>query len=337
MGWLRSANQKFFLPVVSLFTVLLSVFTVAWGQLAEAQESIHHPRIGVLLSGFSSPHFWLREVEAFHEGLRELGYVEGKNIFIEYRYARSRHLREFAEELVRLKVNVIVAPNTPSIDAAKQATSKIPIVMLYATDPVPRFIDSLARPGGNITGLSSVASKLSGKLLEFITEVVPEATRVGVLRQPVAPADALRETEIAARALRRQLQMVDVSKPDDLGEAMATLAAKRIGGVVVLPAWLFARNQRLIAELAVKNRLAAIFHSSQFADSGGLMAYGPRRSDQWRRAGVLVGKVLKGAKPANLPVEQPMKFELVINLRTAKGLGLKIPAHLLMEADRVIE
>jgi putative tryptophan/tyrosine transport system substrate-binding protein len=328
---------------------LLGLFTLLWSPLAESQESIRHARIGFLSSGFPPPHSSPLDdsfkVEgprlpiAFHEGLRELGYIEGKNIFIEYRYGKGQpgRLLEFAEELVRLKVNAIVAPNTVSIRAAKQSTSKIPIVMWSGTDPVPRFVDSLARPGGNITGVTGIASKLSGKLLELITEAVPEATRVGVLWQPVPPAESLRETEIAARALRRQLQIVEVPTRNSFDKAMLVLSEKRAGAVVVLPAILFGRNQVLIAELAVKNRLPTIFHQPRFADLGGLMAYGPRHSDLWRRAGVLVGKILKGAKPADLPVEQPMKFELVINLKTAKALGLKIPAHLLMEADRVIE
>ena len=188
------------------FLSLLTLFIAVSRQPAQAQQSIHHPRIGFPASGFPPPHSPLDDrFKAFHEGLRELGYIEGKNIFIEYRYSQgqSGRLLEFAEEFVRLKVKVIVAPNTASIEAAKQSTSKIPIVMLSAPDPVPRFVDSLARPGGNITGMSGFASKLSGKLLELITEAVPEATRVGVLWQPVTPADSLRETEIAARALRR--------------------------------------------------------------------------------------------------------------------------------------
>jgi ABC-type uncharacterized transport system substrate-binding protein len=336
--------------VFKVFLLCLSaLFTLVWCPLAESQKSLHHPQIGFLASGFPPPHssplednFKLegpRLPFAFHEGLRDFGYIEGKSVFIEYRYGKgqSGRLLEFAEELVRLKVNVIVAPNTASIRAAKRSTSKIPIVMLSGTDPVPRFVDSLARPGGNITGVTGIASKLSGKLLELITEAVPEATRVGVLWQPVPPAESLREIEIAARALRRQLQIVEVPTRNYFDKAMLALSEKRAGAVVVLPAILFGRNQTPLAEFAIKNRLPTIFSQSQFANAGGLMAYGPRRSDLWWRAGVLVGKILKGAKPADLPVEQPTKFELVINLKTAKGLGLKIPAHLLMEADQVIE
>ena len=200
-----------------------------------------------------------------------------------------------------------------------------------------RFVDSLARPGGNVTGVTGIASKLSGKLLELITDAVPKATRVGVLWQPVPPADSLRETEIAARALRRQLQIMEVPSRNSFDKAMVALSEKRVGAVVVLPAILFGRNQTLIAELAVKNRLPTIFHRSQFADVGGLIAYGARRSDLWRRVGVLVGKILKGAKPAEFPVEQPTKFELVINLKTAKQIGLTITPNVLARADRVLK
>ena len=308
---------------------------------AEAQLGKSIPRIGFLALGFPRPNSAPLDdsVKAFHEGLRELGYIEGKNLFIEYRYAKRQRerLQEFADEFVRLKVNVIVAPSTPAIKAAKEATSKIPIVMLSPSDPVDMFVDSLARPGGNITGVSGVASELSGKLLELITEAVPNATRVGVLWNPVTPADSLRETEIAARALKRQLQIVEVRSRNDFEKAMQALSRKRARALVVLPAVLFSSNARRIAELAVEKRLATIFWRSRFADAGGLMAYGPRPSNLWRRAGVLVGKILNGAKPADLPVEQPMKFELVINLKTAKQIGLTIPPNLLARADRVIK
>ena len=349
--------------VLKVFVLCLSaIFTLIWCPLAEPQDSIHHPRIGFLSSGFSPPDSArLKDnLKAFHEGLRELGYNEGKNVFIEYRYGHLGHGHlgrspEFAAELVGLKVKVIVAASTPAINAAKLTTSKIPIVMISGPDPVGEFINTLARPGGNITGVSSVASKLSGKLLELIIETVAEANKVGILWHPFTSSEALKEAEIAAHALKRKPQIVEVLFTDsrrdsrnDLNEgrwravferasAMLARSEKRVGALVVLPAVLFARNERRIAELAVKNRLATIFHRSQFAEAGGLMAYGPRRSDLWRRAGVLVGKILQGAKPADLPVELPMKFELVINLKTAKALRLKIPAHLLMEADRVIE
>ena len=323
------------------FLFLLTLCILVSRPLADAQQSIRHPRIGFLRPGYLPPPAApLNEnLKAFHEGLRELGFIEGKNVFIEYRYGQGQlgRSREFAEELVRLKVNVIVATSTPAIIAAKQVTSKIPIVMISVRDPVAKFVDTLAQPGGNITGVSSVAAELSGKLLELITEAVPGATLVGVLWHPLIPADPLTETDIAARALKRRLQIVEVLSPNDLGEAIVALGKQRVGAVVVLPAVLFARNERRIAELAVKNRLETIFWRPQFAEAGGLMAYGPRLSNLWRRAGALVGKILNGAKPADLPVEQPTKFDLVINLKTARALGLKIPAHLLMEADKVIE
>jgi putative ABC transport system substrate-binding protein len=325
---------------VKVLGFALCALLLAHSLAAEARQSGSIPRIGFLALGFPRPKSVPLDenFKAFHEGLRELGYIEGKNVFIEYRYEKRQpgRLLEFAEDLVRLKVNVIVAPSTPAIKAAKQATSRIPIVMLSASDPVAMFVDSLARPGGNITGVSGVASELSGKLLELITEAVPQASRVGVFWRPSTPGDSLREMEIAARALKRQLQIVEVGSRNDFEKAMQALSEKRARALVVLPAVLFARNETRIAELAVKNRLATIFWRSQFADGGGLMAYGPRRSDLWRRAGVLVGKILNGAKPADLPVEQPMKFELVINLKTAKQIGLKIPQSVLYRADRVI-
>ena len=242
-----------------------------------------------------------------------------------------------ADDLVHLKVNVIVATSTPAIIAAKQATSRIPIVMVSALDPVAKFIETLAKPGGNITGVTNIAANLSGKLPQLITEAVPESVHVGVLRRPGTWVESLIETEIAAGASKRQLQIAEVRNRNGFEKAMITLGEKRVRALVILPAVLFARNSRRIAEIAVKNRLAAIFWQLQFANAGGLMAYGPRRSDLWRRAGVLVGKILNGAKPADLPVEQPTKFDLLINLKTAKALGIKIPAHLLMEADKVIE
>jgi putative tryptophan/tyrosine transport system substrate-binding protein len=242
--------------------------------------------------------------------------------------------------MVRLKVDVIVAVSTPSIRHAKNATTKIPIVMFSARDPVTAgFVDSLARPGGNITGVSGLASELSGKLLEVLTEAVPGATRVGVLSNPDNPDNRalLKETEIAARTLKIQLQTVEVQSATDFNKAFFTLTKERADSLTVLPALLFSRNERQIAELAIKNRLATIFWRRQFTEAGGLIAYGPSLPDLWRRAGVLVGKILKGAKPADLPVEQAMKFELVINLKTAKLLGLTIPPHMLIEADKVIQ
>jgi putative tryptophan/tyrosine transport system substrate-binding protein len=307
---------------------------------AQAQEPMKIRRIGFLAHGFPPPQS--ARVKAFHQGLRELGYIVGKNVMIEYRYAGKERGKfpALVQEIVRLKVDVIVTASTASIRAAKDATTKIPIVMFSASDPVTEeFVDSLARPGGNITGVSGLASELSGKLLELLTEAVPGATRVGVLSNPFTPnaRRLLREMEIAAQILKLQLQTVEVQSPSDFNKAFLTLAKERADSLMLLPAALFSRNQRRIAELAVKNRLAAIYWRRQFAEAGGLMAYGPSVSDLWRRAGMLVGKILKGAKPADLPVEQAMKFELVINLKTAKLLGLTIPPHILIEADKVIQ
>ena len=311
---------------------------------AQAQEPTKIRRIGFLAPGFPPPQSapLPDSFKAFHQGLRDLGYIVGQNAMIEYRYTESKPERipALVEELVRLKVDVIVAGRTSSIRHAKNATTKIPIVMFSASDPVTAgFVDSLARPGGNITGVSGLMSELSGKLLELLTEAVPGATRVGVLSSPNNPDNRalLGETEIAARTLKLQLQTVVVQSPSDFNRAFLTLAKERADSLLLLPAILFSRNQRQIAELAIKSRLATIYWRRQFAEAGGLLAYGPSQSDLWRRAGVLVGKILKGAKPADLPVEQAMKFELVINLKTAKLLGLAIPPHMLIEADKVIQ
>lgn len=322
----------------------LGAILLAFSFSAKAQEPTKIRRIGFLAAGFPPPQSapLPDSFKAFHQGLRELGYIVGKNVMIEYRYTEKKpeRLPALAEELVRLKVDVIVAARTASIRHAKNATTKIPIVMFSASDPVTAgFVDSLARPGGNITGVSGLISELSGKLLELLTEAVPGATRVGVLSNPFTP-DArrlLRETEIAAQILKLQLQTVEVQSPSDFNKAFLTLAKERADSLMLLPAVLFSRNQRRIAELAVKNRLAAIYWRRQFAEAGGLVAYGPSQSDLWRRAGALVGKILKGAKPADLPVEQAMKFELIINLKTAKLLGLTIPPHMLIEADKLIQ
>jgi ABC-type uncharacterized transport system substrate-binding protein len=243
------------------------IINFVWLPLAEAQPSSHHPRVGFLALGV--PAFASELLNAFHEGLRELGYMEGKNVFIEYRYGHPGRSQEFAEELVRLEVNVIVATSTPSIKAAKQATSKIPVVMVSASDPVPRFVDTLARPGGNITGVSGVASQLSGKLLGLITQTVPKTSRVGVLRHPLTPADSLKETEFAARAMKRELQIVQVRSPSNFDEAMLAFYENHGRGLVVLPTVLFARNAKRIAELAIKYRLATIFWLSRFAKQVG--------------------------------------------------------------------
>jgi putative ABC transport system substrate-binding protein len=279
-------------------------------------------------------------LKAFREGLREVGYAVGKNVIIERRYTKDRpeRLPKLAEELVRLKVDAIIAASTPSIRSAIRTPDKVPIVILSsAEDPVTEgFVESLARPGGNITGVSGLGFELSGKLLELLTEAVPARTPIGVLSHPVNRAGSLPATKSVAGALKTKLQIVEVGDRNDFRNAFSSLLKQRAGALLVLPAILFARNENEIADLAIKNRLPTIFYQRRFAEVGGLMSYGPIVPELWRRIGVLVGKILNGSKPADLPVEQATKFELVINLKTAKQIGVTIPPNVLARADRVI-
>ena len=306
---------------------------------AQAQQPKKVPRIG-LLSSFSASvaEPWH---EAFRQGLRDLGWTEGKNISIERRYSEGKRerLAELATELVRLKVDVIVTSITPETLAAKNATKEIPIVMASVNDPVGSgFVNSLAHPGGNITGLTNVASDLSGKRLELLKEIVPGLKGVGVLWDPEGPASSLtwKESQAPARALGLQLYSMEPRSVNDFGKAFADATQAHVGALVVAANSLVTRNQKLVAELALKHRLPSISLLSEFVESGGLMAYGPDRSDLFRRAATYVDKILKGRKPADLPVQQPTKFELLINLKTAKQIDLTVPQRVLTRADRVI-
>jgi len=308
---------------------------------AEAQQAVKITRIGYL--GFNltaSPHL----PEAFRQGLRDLGYVEGRNVVIEYRDAEGKpeRLPALAAELVALKVDVILAPGTPQALAAKQATRTLPIVFGAAADPVGSgLVSSLARPGGNVTGLSVVTPELVGKRLELLTQAVPGVSRVAVLWQPGnygerTEKDMLKEAEVAARALGVRLQFVEARGPADFDRAFSDITRARAGALTVVPsAMLFGERRRLV-DLAAKNRLPAVYQWREGVDAGGLMSYGPDFADLFRRAATYVDRILKGAKPGDLPVEQPTKFELVINLKTAKALGLTIPPLLLGRADEVI-
>jgi ABC-type uncharacterized transport system substrate-binding protein len=296
------------------------------------------PRIGYLSPGVTSDSY---SREAFQQGLRGLGYVTGKNILIEFRYSEGKveRLPELAEELVRLKVDVIVTVGTPPAQAVKAATATIPIVMALISDPVGTgLVGSLARPGGNVTGLSTVSQDLSGKRLELLKETLPKVSRVAVLYDPNDPAkvDEFKETEVAARPLGVQLQSLEVRGLDEFDGAFKAATRAKAGAILVLPTSILNTNWTRIAELATKNRLPTMFATSQFTDAGGLMSYGPDYGDLYRRAATYVDKILKGAKPADLPVEQPMKFELIINLKTAKQIGIIIPPNVLARADRVI-
>ena len=305
---------------------------------AEAQPPAKIPRIGFLSPNSPSDY----RLEAFRQGLRELGYVEGQNISIEARWAQGKYDRLFdlAAELVRLKVDVIVTYTTPTIWAAQQATETIPIVMAGAGDPVSAgFVASLARPGRNITGLSLMAPELVGKQLEILSEVVPKATRVAVLGNPGHPITApqWQHVQDAARALRLQLQFREARSPRDIDSAFPKMTKEGAGAVVVLLDVMLEGQRTRVAELATKRRLPSVFGLIDFAEAGGLMAYGADIRNRFRRVAVYMDKILKGAQPADLPVEQPTKFELVINLKTAKALGLTIPQSLLLRADEVIE
>ena len=324
-------SKKFsVLVVAALIFPLVSV--------AEAQQAGKAPRIGYLLDGSSSSA--ADRVDTFRDGLRDLGYVEGKNIVIDYRYAEGRFDRfpELAAELVRLKVYVIVAVSTVAARAAKNATRTIPIVALSG-DPVETgLVASLARPGGNVTGLASLAPELSTKRLELLKEIVSKVSLVAVLWNPNGPAPVLafKETQLAAKRLGLLLQSLEARSPDDFESAFGGAIRERASALLVISDPLTNTHQRRIVELAAKNRLPAIYPIREFVQAGGLMAYAPDRLEQYRRVAYYVDKILKGAKPADLPVEQPTKFEFVINLKAAKQIGLTIPPNVLARADKVI-
>ena len=307
----------------------------------EAQPVAKVPRIGFLaLYPSANPH--LRQ--AFLQGLRDLGYVEGRNVVIEYRSAEGMldRLPALATELVALRVDVIVTGGgTPTALAAKQATRSLPIVFSSATDPVTDgLVNSLAHPGGNLTGLSNLAPELVGKCLEQIKETVPQVSLVAVLWQPGSVGghtDMLKAAEVAARALGVRLQIVEARGPADFDRAFSDMTRARAGALAVLGSAIFNSERRRLVDLAAKHRLPTVYTSRDFVDAGGLMTYGPSLADSFRRAAAYVDKILKGTKPGDLPVEQPTKFELLINLRTAKALGLTIPPALLLRADQVIE
>jgi putative ABC transport system substrate-binding protein len=277
--------------------------------------------------------------EIFTKRLRDLGYSEGQNIVVEWRFAQEtpERLPALANELVQLNVDVIVTFTTPAIKAAKEATKTIPIVMANVGDPIPAgFVASLARPGGNITGLTNLSPTLGGKRLELLKETVPKISRVAVFWHPDAHAPALKELEKDARGLRIELRPVTVRSSSDFDGAFAAAAKGRAEGLITLPTSLLVDFRKQLTDLAIKRRMPAIYPNREIAMAGGLMAYGPDVNDNYRRAAILVDKILKGTKPADLPVEQPTKFEFVINLKTAKQIGLTIPPNVLARADRVI-
>jgi len=307
---------------------------------AQPREKV--PRVGYLTAGSRSDQGRQRRFEAFRQGLRELGYVEGQNIAIESRWAEGKddQYPVLAADLVRLKVDVIVAVGGAATKAAQQATTTIPIVMSLVNDPLGSgLVPSLARPGGNVTGISLMSPELVGKQLGVLKEMVPKVSRVALLRNPANPASGpqLREAEAAARTLGVRLQTLEARNPQEIDSAFAAMTRERAGALVVLTDSIFTNQRRQIAELAAERRLPAVYGNTEHAEAGGLVAYGANFLDLERRAATYVDKILKGAKPADLPVEQSTKFELVINLKTAKTLGLSIPASLLSRADEVIQ
>jgi len=319
---------------------LLTAALLSTVPFVEAQQPKKVPRIGFLAS--SSGERLKSRLAAFHQGLDELGYVEGKNILIEYRSAEGKfeRLPDLAGELVRLKVDLLVAEGAPAAHAAKNATSVIPIVIGNAADPVATgLVASLARPGGNITGLSDFNLAVVTKRLELLKEVIPSASRVAVLWNPTNPTNPLqlKEIQAAATALGVTLLSLEAKGADDIDRAFTTMRKERSGALIVIGDPMLGTHSRRIAELAVKSRLPAIYGASEFVDVGGLMSYGTNFGDLYRRAAIYVEKILKGAKPADLPVEQPIKFELVINLKAAKQIGLTIPPNVLARADKVIK
>ena len=325
-------NKKIFIcPLLTVFLITSS--------LAEAQQPKKVPRIGYL--GATSASSESLRHEAFRQGLREVGYIEGQNITIEYRYAEGKldRLPALAAELVALKVDVIVTGGPQATRPAKKATATIPIVMAFDSDPVGNgFVTSLARPGGNVTGLSALSPEISGKQLELLKEIVPTLSRVAVLGNSAEPANALvlREVELAAGAFGVKLQYLDVLGPKDIETAFRAASKGRADAVLVLLSPVVISHRTQLVEIALKSRLPAIYPRPEFVEDGGLMSYATSFADLSRRAATYVDKILKGTKPADLPVEQPTKFELVINLKAAKQIGLTIPPNVLAQADKVI-
>jgi putative ABC transport system substrate-binding protein len=303
-----------------------------------AQERGKLWRIGIL---WDSPAAFPGVIEAFRQGLRDLGYVEGRTITIEYRWTEGKpqRMRELAEELVRRRVDVIVAPTSIYTAAAKRATATIPIIFLVHADPIGSGdVASLARPGGNLTGLTTMMTETNVKLLELLKETVPGLSRVAVIFDPDTPSHivGLKAVQVAGPALGLQIQPVAIRSATEFDSAFSAIVRERAGGVLVLTSSIFVAGAKRLAEFAMMHKLP-LFGAIPQVEAGGLMSFGPDRADLWRRGAIYVDKILKGAKPADLPVQQPTKFELVINMKTAKALGIKIPNSILLRADKLIE
>ena len=322
-----------------LVFVVATVFLTT-GSLAKAQQRGKVPRIGFL--GNSTAALEENLVGPFREGLRDLSYVEGQNILIEYRWAEGKYERfpTLIAELIASKVELIVTAGTPATLALKKATTSIPLVMVAVGDPVGTgIVASLNRPGGNITGLTSISPELEGKRLELLREVIPKLSHFAVLWNPVSPFQVIAEKEVQAAdtVLRMKVLSLGIRAPEELDNAFATIRRERPGALLVLADRLFLHNRARIMDFATQNRLPGVHAYVELVEAGGLMSYGPSYADMHRRAATYVDKILKGTKPADLPVERPMKFELVINLKAAKQIGLTIPPNVLARADKVIK
>ena len=319
-----------------ILLTMLATAMLAFANPSEAQPQKKVPLLGYQNAGSSG-----ERQEAFRQGLRELGYVEGQNIVVEWRFAEGKpdQVPRNAAELVRLKVDVIITGGSTDTRAAKGATSTIPIVMTNDSDPVgTAIVASLARPGGNITGLATLSAELNGKRLELLKETFPRLSHVVALHGSVSQSSvaALKEAEVVARSLGLKLQSQRVKEPDDLNRAFEAISKARTGALIVTGGPFGSANRKRIVEFAAKSRLPAIYYRQEFVDDGGLMSYDANPNDLSRRAAIFVDKILKGTKPADLPVEQPTKFELIINLKAAKQIGLTIPPNVLARADKVI-
>ena len=317
---------------------LLVGLTFASVHFVEAQQPKRVPKIGYLSTGSATTDD--PRIEAFRQGLRDLGHVEGKNINIDFRYAEgvAERLPELAEELVRLNVDVILTPGTLAVQAAKQATTTIPIIFPGVADPVAfGFVASLARPGGNITGLTNYSPELSGKRVELLKEALPRITRVAVLRDPRQAPDSFKETQIAGQSLALKLQSLEIRNAADVETAFSAMKKERADAFITLPHAVVTFHRKQILALAEKGRLPSTHGDRQWVEAGGLMSYGPDTIAIYRRAASYVDKILKGVKPADLPVEQPTKFEFVINLKTSKQIGVTILPNVLARADKVIK
>jgi putative tryptophan/tyrosine transport system substrate-binding protein len=335
--WVDGGNHENMKKIITVFNFCAMLFALCTS--AEAQQQAKLAKIGWLAVRPASAAF---AIESFQREFNKLGYVDGKNIVFEYRYAEGKldRLPALADELVRLKVDVIIAPNTPAAVAAKNATKTIPIVFIDVTDPIAAgLVDSLPRPGGNITGFTTIASVLAGKRLELLKETIPKLSRVAVLWNPQdsSSAQSWKESQLPARELGLQLHSMEVSSADKYEAAFKEATKARSGALAWMSSPLGSANQRLTVDLAEKYRLPAIYVRRAVVENGGLMSYGINLDEAFRRAAVFVDKILKGMKPADIPVEQPTKFEFAINLKTAKALNLTIPQSVLFRADRVIK